>query len=100
MAWQVTTVTVPAEAATMVVPGGAAMSSPWWVGLCGVRNPETIGPWTGWVQGPAAPQAVSAALRHSADFGCRFRELTSNRERGAVSVPGHWSNVVLRDLEQ
>src|SRR5213079_2815246 len=61
MAWQVTTVTVPAEAATTVVPGGAAMSSPWWLGRCGVRNPDTIGPWTGWVQGPAAPQAASAA---------------------------------------
>src|SRR2546421_8073316 len=61
MAWQVTTVTVPEEAATMVVPGGAAMSSPWWVGRCGVRNPDTMGPWTGWVQGPAAPHAASAA---------------------------------------
>src|SRR2546429_267920 len=45
----------------MVVSGGAAMSSPWWVGRWGVRNPDTIGPWTGWVHGPAAPQAASAA---------------------------------------
>jgi len=45
----------------MVVLAGAPMSSPWWVGRWGVRNPETIGPWTGWVQGPAAPQAASAA---------------------------------------
>ncbi len=32
--------------------------------------------------------------------GCRFRELMSNPERGAVSVPGDSSNARLRDLEQ
>src|SRR5947207_993126 len=64
-ALQATTVTVPAEAAWIGVPLGAAMSTPLWLGRSAVRNPDTIGPWTGGVQ-PSGPMLPTQAPRPAA----------------------------------
>src|SRR6266511_2986272 len=59
---QRTTVTVPAAAAWIGVPREAPRSTPLWVGRSGVRNPDTIGAFTGWVHGPAAPAQSSSGV--------------------------------------
>src|SRR5258705_1492130 len=55
LALQVAVSTVPALAATMTVLRAAPRSTPSWPGRSAVRQPDTIGACTGWVQAPDAP---------------------------------------------